>query len=249
MKAARLTTLGILLLLSTILWAETISYNLYLGVGPMSISAGTASLTQSDANYMGHSATHSVLAMATGKTADRIFELRDTIESYYSRKGESLFYRKRVNEGNKHNLEEAVFEIEDGHYIANLTTRNSISGELTGKSREWRDERIYDMLSMLDFARSIDMDGKQAGYSCTLPMVNGDMVVQQYLIYEGNKQVRADDGKRHDCLVISVRDWKYGKERETLKTYVTADDRHIPVQLEINIGGPCIRARLNEYKK
>ena len=75
-------------------------------------------------------------------------------------------------------------------------------------------------------------------------MVNGDLVVDQYLIYEGDKTVKADDRKKYDCMVISVRDRKYGKERETLKAYVTKESPHKPVQLDIIVGVASVRALL-----
>lgn len=76
-------------------------------------------------------------------------------------------------------------------------------------------------------------------------MVNGDMVVQQYIIYQGMEKIKADDGKKYDCLKISVRDYKYGEERETLKAYVTADG-HVPVQLNIIVGVASIKALLTD---
>ena len=76
-------------------------------------------------------------------------------------------------------------------------------------------------------------------------MVNGNMVVQQYLVYTGNKKIKADNGRTYDCMVISIRDYKEGKERETVKAYVTNDSRHTPVQLDIILTtGVTIKALL-----
>ena len=76
-------------------------------------------------------------------------------------------------------------------------------------------------------------------------MVNGNQVITQYLVYTGNKTVKADDGNTYDCMVVSVRDYKEGKERETLKAYVTNDSMHKPVQLDIILGvGTTIKALL-----
>jgi hypothetical protein len=76
-------------------------------------------------------------------------------------------------------------------------------------------------------------------------MVNGNMVVQQYLVYTGNKKIKADDGLTYNCMVISIRDYKEGKERETVKAYVTNDPKHTPIQLDIILGaGTTIKALL-----
>ena len=73
-------------------------------------------------------------------------------------------------------------------------------------------------------------------------MVNGLQVVRQHIVYMGEKRVKADNGKEYNCIVLSIRDRKYGEERETLKAYVTNDENHLPIQLEIAMGFGKIRA-------
>lgn len=240
MISGRIVTLSVLSLFIGIIpaQAQDFSYNLYLNVGFVNISAGKARLNDTDVVYDGRDAVRTQLAMKTNSVADRVFELRDTMVSYNTPDGEGIFYSKTVNEGKKHVLETARFTKDSGHFIVNLTAGSS-------RSTEWRDERIFDMLSMLRFTRDIDMTDKEPGYTETLPMVNGDMVVQQYIIYQGMEKIKADDGKKYDCLKISVRDYKYGEERETLKAYVTADG-HVPVQLNIIVGVASIKALLTD---
>lgn len=218
--------------------AQDFNYNLYLNAGFVNISAGTARLHDSNVVYDGVDAIRTELAMKTNSLADRFFELRDTIVSYNTPDGDGIFYSKTVNEGKKHVLETARFTRESDKYVVSLVAGSS-------HSTQWRNERIFDMLSMLEFARGIDTGDKEPGYTETLPMVNGDMVVQQYLIYQGMEKIKADDGNRYDCLRVSVRDYKYGEERETLKVYVTAD-KHIPVQINIVFGVASIKALLTD---
>ena len=225
--------------------ASDYKFNLYLGVGPVKIPAGTAHLYDTEVMYEGRDAIRTVMEMGTNSTADRVFALRDTIESYNTPGGESLYFRKTVNEGTKHNVETATFSKDREKFIVNLETWNKASGTRTGHSTEWRDERIFDLLSMIAFTQGIDTQGSQPGRTETLPMVNGNMVVQQYLVYTGNKRIKADDGKTYYCMVISIRDYKEGKERETVKAYVTNDSMHTPVQLDIILTtGVTIKALL-----
>ncbi|MBO4561249.1 MAG: DUF3108 domain-containing protein [Bacteroidaceae bacterium] len=225
--------------------ASDYKFNLYLGVGPVKIPAGTAHLYDTEVMYDGRDAIRTVMEMGTNSTADRVFALRDTIESYNTPGGESLYFRKTVNEGTKHNVETATFSKDREKFIVNLETWNKASGTRTGHSTEWRDERIFDLLSMIAFTQGIDTQGSQPGRTETLPMVNGNMVVQQYLVYTGNKRIKADDGKTYYCMVISIRDYKEGKERETVKAYVTNDSMHTPVQLDIILTtGVTIKALL-----
>lgn len=225
--------------------ASDYRFNLYLGLGPVKIPAGTAHLYDTEVIYEGRQAIRTAMEMSTNSTADRVFPLRDTIESYNTKAGESIYFRKIVNEGSKHNLETALFSKDYDRFVVNLTTWDKVTGKQTGKATIWRDTRIFDLMSMIAFTQSIDTSDSEPGRTESLPMVNGNMVVQQYLVYTGNKRVKADNGKTYNCMVISIRDYKEGKERETVKAYVTNDSRHTPVQLDIILGsGTSIKAVL-----
>ena len=225
--------------------ASDYRFNLYLGLGPVKIPAGTAHLYDTDVIYEGRQAIRTAMEMSTNTTADKVFPLRDTIESYNTTSGESIYFRKTVNEGGKHNLETARFSKDNDRFIVNLTTWDMNTGNRTSQTTEWRPTRIFDLMSMIAFTQGFDTSDSEPGRTESLPMVNGNMVVQQYLVYTGNKKVKADNGKTYDCMVISIRDYKEGKERETVKAYVTNDSKHTPVQLDIILGtGTSIKAVL-----
>ena len=220
-------------------------FNLYLGLGPIKIPAGTARLYDSEVIFEGVEAVRTSMEMSTNPTADKIFLLRDTIESYNTKEGESLFFKKTINEGSKHHVETAHFSKDNDRFIVNLNIWDMNTKTRTNHSTEWRPTRIFDMMSMIAFTQNIDTSDSELGRTETLPMVNGNMVAQQYLVYTGNKKIKADDGRTYDCMVISIRDYINGKERETVKAYVTNDSKHSPVQLDIILAtGTSIKAML-----
>ena len=235
-----------LLLMGTLhVSASDYTFNLYLGLGPVKIQAGTAHLYDTEVLFNGRDAIRTAMEMSTNNTADKVFSLRDTIESYNTPSGESIYFRKTVNEGSKHNLETAHFSKDNDRFVVNMSTWDMTTGKQTSKTTEWRPERIFDLMSMIAFTQKIDTSDSQPGRTESLPMVNGNMVVQQYLVYTGNKKIKADNGRTYDCMVISIRDYKEGKERETVKAYVTNDSRHTPVQLDIILTtGVSIKAML-----
>ena len=246
MAGVRLFNLSLSALLlfgATHVSASDYNFNLYLCLGPINISAGTAHLYDTEVIYEGINAVRTAMEMSTSPTADKIFTLRDTLESYNTPKGESLFFKKTVNEGSKHNVETAHFSKDQGRFIVNLNTWDMNTGKRTSHSTEWRPTRIFDLMSMIAFTQKIDTSDSEPGQTETLPMVNGNMVVTQYLVYTGNKKIKADDGRTYDCMIISIRDYKEGKERETVKAYVTNDSKHTPIQLDIILGtGTKIKA-------
>ena len=225
--------------------ASDYRFNLYLGIGPVKIPAGSAHLYDTDVIHNGRKAIRTAMEMSTNSMADRFFTLKDTIESFNTADGESLYFRKTVHEGKKHNIETASFSKDKDHFIANLSIINALTRQQISQTTHSRPTRIFDLMSMIAFAQNIDTSDSKPGQTESLPMVNGNMVVQQYLVYTGNKRIKADNGKTYDCMIISIRDYKEGKERETVKAYVTNDSQHTPVQLDIILGtGTSIKALL-----
>ncbi|MCQ2068058.1 MAG: DUF3108 domain-containing protein [Bacteroidaceae bacterium] len=244
-RLLRSSVFALLLLGALHVGASNYRFNLYLGLGPVKIPAGTARLYDTEVIYEGQSAIRTAMEMGTNSTADRVFALRDTIESFNTPSGESIYFRKTVNEGSKHNLETAQFSKDGERFIVNLTTWDMNTGKKTSQTTEWRPTRIFDLMSMIAYTQSFDTSDSKPGRTESIPMVNGNMVVQQYMVYTGNKRVKADNGRTYDCMVISIRDYKEGKERETVKAYVTNDSKHTPVQLDIILGtGTSIKAVL-----
>lgn len=223
--------------------SEHLKYNLSVSVGFISIDIGESTMSDKDVIYNGESARKLQMTMTSGKTADALYQIRDTITSYNSLDGNGIFYCKVTNENNRHDRETAHFSYEKGDYKVELVARSN-DGSLLDRNTVKGRERIYDMLNMLQFTRALDSRKLKKGDSVTLQMVNGTLVVKQYIVYEGDQSIKADDGKIYDCHILSIRDRKYGEERETLKAFVTKNQDHLPVQLNIKLSLGYIKALL-----
>ena len=241
----RFSLCALLMLGAASVSASDYRFNIYLGLGPIKIPAGTARIYDTAVIYNGRDAIRTAMELSTNTTTDKVFTLRDTVESYNTPQGESLYFKKTINEGSRHALETASFSKDRDRFVVNLDTWDMTTGHQTSHSTEWRQTRIFDLMSMIAFAQKIDTKGLKPGSTETIPMVNGNLVVQQYLVYTGNKKVKADNGRTYNCIVVSIKDYKEGKERETVKAYVTNDSQHTPVQLDIKLGvGTSIKALL-----
>lgn len=223
--------------------SEQLKYDLSVSVGFINIGIGESAMSDRVVVYNGESVRRLQMIMTSGKTTDALYQIRDTITSYNTLDGQSLYYCKVTNENNRHDRETAIFSQKEGLYKVELVARSK-DGLLLSSNIVEEDERIFDMLNMLQFTRQIDSHNLKKGDQVTLQMVNGNLVVRQYIVYEGDKRIKADDGKSYECHVISIRDRKYGEERETLKAYVTKDQAHIPIQLNIKLSLGYVKALL-----
>lgn len=246
MKAIRTIVLIAAALLTGLnLPAETVDYKLSLTLAGVSIGAGSCSYSESDTICDGQDAIKIQIEMKTGRAAGLFFHMCDTMTSVVTPDGTPIHYCKRIHEGNENVNEHAYFYRSGDKYAVRLTTEDA-TGILTDNVRT-SDIQIMDLAAMMKFSRMIDSSNMKVGDEIDIPMVNGDLVLMQHIINEGVVSIKDAKGKRHDCLKLSVRDWKNGKERETIKLYVTNDAAHIPVRLDIILGICFIKAALNNY--
>lgn len=232
-RSLRFVVVSVYLILPTLLCAQRVEYNLYLSIGFFNVRIGES--------FMEDRANSTIMTLTTGPYTDRLYSLRDTMVTYKDEQGATYLYKKITNENSRHDTETAHFSRIGDRNIVNLEAE-SIDGTPLGSFVGEYSEPVYDMLSMLAYARGLNSNGAQIGTTVTLLMVNGLQVVRQHIVYMGEKRVKADNGKEYNCIVLSIRDRKYGEERETLKAYVTNDENHLPIQLEIAMGFGKIRA-------
>lgn len=243
MKWLRIVPLFVAALLAPEVSAINVEYKLSLSLGGVSIGAGNCSYTEEATRYEGADAIQLGIVMSTGRAAGLFYHLKDTMVSIVSPEGNPIFYSKIIHEQSSYAVENAYFSKNSDGYSVRLT----IAGEygVYRDRTETNPEKIYDMASMLKFSRSIDSSEMVEGDVINLPMVNGDMVVMQHIVHEGKVVIKDAHGRKYNCLKLSVRDYKLGSERETIKVYVTDDSEHIPVRLDIVLGKCFIKAVLN----
>ena len=81
-----------------------------------------------------------------------------------------------------------------------------------------------------------------------LTMAAGRAVEKQTLIYRGKKTYKAEDGVKYRCLVFSLVEYKHDKEEEVITFYVTDDQNHLPVRLDMYLNFGSAKAFLPSIK-
>ena len=68
------------------------------------------------------------------------------------------------------------------------------------------------------------------------------------LIYRGKKTVKADNDQKYPCLILSYVEKEDGKDKEIVRFFVTDDQRHIPVRLDLFLRFGSAKAFLSNIK-
>ena len=210
---------------------ENLTYNLYYNWKFVWVKAGTASMTTVSTVYQGKQAFRASLTTRGNKKADGIFVMRDTLLSYVSKDMAPLYYRKGAKEGERYTVDEVFYSYPNG--------KTHVKQHRMGNDRvhHWMEKTysdcVYDMLSIFLRARSFNPVGWKKGNVVEFPIVDGNSRDQARIRYQGKTNIKADNNVKYRCLQLSYEEYTKGKWKEIVRFYVTDDQNHIPVRLDM----------------
>ena len=211
---------------------ERLEYKLFFNWKFVWVNAGTATMTTDKTTYNGRSAYKSHLITRTSKRLDKFFCMRDTLTSVVTPDLVPLYYRKGANEGGKYRLNEVHYSYPGGNNHIELLYVNPY-GKETRQALN-RVDCVYDMMSMMLRARSFDGSQFKVGEKIRFLMADGKDIESQTLVYRGIKKFKTEETKiTYRCMVFSFVEYKGKKEKEIITFYVTDDENHLPVRLDM----------------
>lgn len=210
---------------------ESLRYNLYFNWKFIWLKAGTASMTTKATTYRNRSAYSSNLITSTSPKLDRYFRMRDTLQVYVTNEVVPLYYRKAAHEGKRNYIDEVAYSYPNGQCGVSMR-RIHTDGSVTREKKVY-DHCVYDMLSIFLCARNYDATGWKNGHTVNIDITGGSELTRAKLVYLGKETVKADNGKKYPCLILSYREKDGSKDKEIVKFFVTDDKAHVPVRLDL----------------
>ena len=227
---------------------ETLECVFYFNWKFIWVKAGGARLIIRDTLYNNQKAQYMSLLSSTNETADAFLKMRDTLTTIYV-PGEArpLYYRKVSVQGKHNYINEAWYNYLPGGKVA-LKQHYKRDGRESVFRNDTCVGEVYDMMSMLAYARTFDYSKFKPGQRISYPIATGRRVEEQRLVYRGKKRVKSNDELEYDCLEISlVKLDSKGKENTIINFFVTDDENHLPVLLDLALNFGSAKARLSKY--
>lgn len=226
---------------------EYISYNLYYNWQFVWVKAGTATMTTSETTYKGHPAYRTSLTTRGNGRLDDFFVLRDTLLGYTTLDMAPLYYRKGAREGKWYTVDECFYSYPNGNCQVKMH-RQKNSGDHDWATRTF-ENCVYDMVNIFQRARSFDPKNWKPGYEVKFQITDGTKVLDAKIKYSGKSTVKADNGKKYNCLQLSYIERDNGKDKEICRFHVTDDAFHIPVRLDMFLRFGSAKAFLTNIKR
>ncbi len=226
---------------------ETLECVFYFNWKFIWVRAGAAKLIVRDTIYNGKEAQYMSLLSSTNARADAFLLMRDTLTTIFTRDDITpLYYRKSTVQNDRRYLNEVWYNYLPGNKV-NIVQNYDRSGRTPVRISGIYDRGVYDMMSLVAYARTIDFSAFKRGQRINYPVATGRRVENQCLIYRGKKRIEASDGNEYDCIEVSLvaRNDK-NKEKTIINFYVTDDKNHLPILLDLALNFGSAKAKLSK---
>lgn len=142
-----------------------------------------------------------------------------------------LYYKKVAHEGKRYYVDEATYSYPNGKCAVSMRHLHS-DGTVSSEKKTY-DHCVYDMLNIFLRARNFDPTNWKKGHVVNIDITGGSELTKAKLIYRGKDKVKADNGTKYDCLVLSYVEKDGNKDKEIVRFFVTDDAKHIPIRLDL----------------
>lgn len=227
---------------------EHLQYDLYFRYGLIYTKAGNSSLSVSDTKYKGKDAYRMMLTANSIGAAKVLFFIADTLTSYTTKNIVPLAHLKDAHEGNDYRTERATYDYSTGKIkLRNINKKN---GDLRYDTTLVSDDCIYDMLSIIYYARTLNYNKIEKGDEVTVSFLSGRNKVNMTIVHQGLESVQANDGRKYNCIKLSliINEKAFEDKNEAMKVYITEDMNHIPIRIDSKLKVGSTRALLRNYK-
>ncbi len=222
---------------------ETLRYTMYLGP----IKAGEASLATKNVVRNGQSLVQMDLIARTTNTVEKIFSLNDTLTTIVNPKNAApVYFQKHCFEEDDIVKEKVSFST-TGSQCTAVMRKDYKDGRVKERTQTVATQ-VYDMVSVVGFARSIDATNLYKGKRFDFKLADACDIIDEVLIYQGKETVKIQ-GKKYNCMVFKLVEpyVEKGKkkEREILNIYVNNDAKRTIVQMDIKFKVGSAKVKLN----
>lgn len=216
---------------------ESLVYDMNFKLGLINTRAGTLSLNVSKDKIDTKECYRMTFQTNTSGVANSIFAVHDTLTSYVTKDIVPLAYVKNALEGDSFTQERLKYSYGANGEV-NIHTKRNKNGEFRFDETVTADKCIYDLVSVIYYARTIDFSGKKKGDKVTIGFISGKKISTASIELKGSKKVKAHNKKEYDCYDLELNFIAGGgsaKSEGTMKVLISKDANRIPVQIESSL--------------
>lgn len=217
---------------------EKLTYDMYFKLGFLSTHAGKLELSVEEGSINGKGDHKITFQTNTSGMVDGVYAVHDTLYAYVTKDIVPVAYFKNAMESSDYTQEELYYDYKksDGHI--DIHTKRHKNGEFRFDEKLTSDTCIYDMVSVVYYARTLDFDSMKKNDKVAINFISGLKKSHVDIEYKGTKKVKANDGSKYECVELVLNFTAGGgssRSKEMMKVYVTNDANRIPIEINTNL--------------
>ncbi len=215
---------------------EHLVYDLYYNWNFVWAKGGNINILSQMVDYEDGKAIECSMIATTGKLADKIYRVRDTIISYLEPKTlKTLSFRKAAHEGkNYSSVEGAVFTYRDSEIDVYSYKKKpnkpieeadlTVSGECT------------DMAGVIHLIRGLDPEEVKK-QDVSLMIFDGRKKYDMRLHYVDEEEIKANNNLKYNCIkyTLFIDNKEAFLEEESMSFWISKDNNRLPIQIDTKI--------------
>lgn len=230
---------------------EELIYDLYFKYGLINTKAGVSTLTTTSQKYNGVDAYKMVMTAKSSGVVNKMFSINDTLSAFTTKDLQPLAFVKNAKEGGDHTLENLTYSYKNG--TTSVHAKRVKNGTLRFDETITAQSCIYDLVSVVFYARTLDYSKMKKGDEVRVDFLSGKKKGYMLIEYQGLETIEANDKKKYSCMklvlsVVSPNKDTFEDKEESMKVFLTNDNNRMPVRLDSKLKFGSTRAMLKGYK-
>jgi hypothetical protein len=229
---------------------EELHFDIHYKYGVVVMKGGTARYCLNITNYNRKQTLKSSLDFKTTSFFDKIYKIRDTLNSYATIPDLKPIYNYRnVNEGNTHFIEE-LFVQKHGDSYSEVRIKRTREGEVRMDTILSANNLGYDFLNVFLFVQDLDYSKVSPGNTYNLTAFFGKKKINIIIRYRGQAILEKSETLKYKALrlTIDIVDEAFTESQNAMEVWVSDDENHIPLKLKAKLKIGAAEADLSSYK-
>jgi hypothetical protein len=229
---------------------EELNYDIHYKYGLVMLKAGTGNYRINTTDYNEAVAYKSSLYFRTTSFFDKIYKIRDTLNSYSSAPDlVPLFHNRSVNEGNTHFKEELIIKKYTSDY-SEVSIKRKSNNEIRFDTTFIVDNLGIDILNIFLFVRAQDYSKIKTGDSFSFSTFVGKRKNNIIIRYAGQTVLERGRNKKYKALKlnIDIAAGIFDAYKNSMEVWISDDENKIPIKMKAKLKIGAAEADLSSYK-
>ncbi|MDR0506124.1 MAG: DUF3108 domain-containing protein [Dysgonamonadaceae bacterium] len=230
---------------------EELCYDIHYKYGLVMLKAGSVRHSIDETNYEKQSAYKAVLNFKTTSFFDKIFKIRDTLNSYISiPELVPIYHNRSVNEGNYHCREELIVN-EHGSTYSEMRSKQERNGKIRFDTILSVNNLAYDIVNIFTYVRTLNYRTMNQGDSYKLTVFMGSEKANILIRYEGQSAIEESKTVKYKALKFAidiVADKAFDQAKNAMEAWISDDENRIPIKMVAKLKIGVAEAKLSSYK-